>query len=167
MFYVIFLLCVGPLSASSPRARSCAEFPCSESAMPARMPVHRHGATERAEIEASRQDHGSMETLRGTKGVPSKGVWTSVNMRVWTCKELGVKHGQTSGYLRPPFPGTPLVPSRERAQNSGRKRARSPGLYYITYIYTYIYIYTHNDNKHVDYIYIYIYIYIHTCIIHI
>ena len=50
--------------------------------------------------------------LRVNKGVPRKGVWTSVNMRVWTCNELGVKHDRTSCYLRPPFLGTPLVPSR-------------------------------------------------------
>ena len=50
--------------------------------------------------------------LRGTKGVPRKGVWASVNMRVRTCKELSGKHDQTSCYLWPPFLGTPLVPSR-------------------------------------------------------
>ena len=49
---------------------------------------------------------------RGTKGVPRRGVWTSVDMRVWTCNELRVKHDQTSCYLQPPFLGTPLVPSR-------------------------------------------------------
>ena len=52
---------------------------------------------------------------RGTRGVPRKGVWTSVNMRVWTCKESKVKHNQTSCYLRPPFLGTPLVPSRSES----------------------------------------------------
>ena len=41
-----------------------------------------------------------------------RGVWTSVNARVRTCKELRVKNDQTSCYLRPPFLGTPLVPSR-------------------------------------------------------
>ena len=50
--------------------------------------------------------------LRGTKGVPRKGVWASVNTRVWICKELNAKHDQTGCYLRPPFLGTPLVPSR-------------------------------------------------------
>ena len=54
--------------------------------------------------------------LRGTKGVPRKWVWTSVNMRVWTCKEWGVKQYQTSGYLRPPFLETPLVPSKSCAE---------------------------------------------------
>ena len=56
----------------------------------------------------------SMEAiaLRGTKGVPRKGVWTSVNLRVWTCEESRAKHDQTSCYSRPPFLGTPLVPSR-------------------------------------------------------
>ena len=34
--------------------------------------------------------------LRGTEGVPRKGVWASVNMRVWTCKELRVKHNRTT-----------------------------------------------------------------------
>ena len=53
-----------------------------------------------------------MTCFRGTKGVPRKGVWASVSMRVWTCKELRAKHDQTSCYLRPPFLGTPLVPSR-------------------------------------------------------
>ena len=50
--------------------------------------------------------------LRGTKGVPRKGVGASVNMRVLTCKELRAKHHQTNCYLRPPFLGTPLVSSR-------------------------------------------------------
>ena len=50
--------------------------------------------------------------LRETKGVPKKGVWTSVSMRVWTCKTLRVKCDQTRSYLRPPFLGTPSVPSR-------------------------------------------------------
>ena len=50
--------------------------------------------------------------LRGAKGGPRKGVWTSVDMRVWTCKESRVKHDQTRCYLRPPFLGTPFVPSR-------------------------------------------------------
>ena len=45
--------------------------------------------------------------LMGTKGVPRKGVCTSVHMRVWTCKELGANHGQTRCYLRPPFLGNP------------------------------------------------------------
>ena len=35
----------------------------------------------------------------------------TVNMRVRTCKELRAKHNQTSCCLRPPFLGTPLVPS--------------------------------------------------------
>ena len=50
--------------------------------------------------------------LRGRKGVPRRGVWTSVNKRVWTCKELRVTHHQTSCYSQPPFLGTLLVPSR-------------------------------------------------------
>ena len=53
-----------------------------------------------------------LEVFRGTKGVPRKGVWASVNTRVWTRKELRAKHDQTSCYSRPPFLGTPLVPSR-------------------------------------------------------
>ena len=58
--------------------------------------------------------------LRGTKGVPRKGVWTSVNVRVWACKELRVRHDQTSKYSRPPLFGTFLVPSRllARAQSA-------------------------------------------------
>ena len=51
--------------------------------------------------------------LRGTTGVPRKGVWASVHMRVWTCEDLRAEHDQTSRYLRPPFLGTPLVPSRD------------------------------------------------------
>ena len=35
---------------------------------------------------------GAGLNLRGTKGVPRKGVWTSVNMRVGTYKELNAKH---------------------------------------------------------------------------
>ena len=45
--------------------------------------------------------------LRRTKGVPRKGVQTSVSMRVRTCKEVRVKHDPTSCNLRPPFLGTP------------------------------------------------------------
>ena len=36
-------------------------------------------------------------------------------MRVLTCKELRVKHNQTSCYLRPPPLGTRLAPSRTEA----------------------------------------------------
>ena len=54
---------------------------------------------------------GSFLILRGTKGVPRKGVWTSVDMSVWTCNELRANHDQTCCYLRPPFLGAPLVPS--------------------------------------------------------
>ena len=50
-------------------------------------------------------------SLRGGKGVPRKGAWTSVNVRVWTCKDSRAKRDQTSCYLRPPFLWTPLVPS--------------------------------------------------------
>ena len=50
-------------------------------------------------------------SFRGTKGVPRKGVWTSVNIRVWTCKELRVRHDRTGCYLRPLFLGAPSVPS--------------------------------------------------------
>ena len=46
--------------------------------------------------------------LRGTKSVARKEVWTSVNMRVCTCKELRAKHDQASCYLRP----SSLVTSR-------------------------------------------------------
>ena len=51
-------------------------------------------------------------TLRGAEGVPRKGAWASVDVRVWTCKESGAKHNQTRCHLRPPLLGTPLVPSR-------------------------------------------------------
>ena len=54
-----------------------------------------------------------MVTLTGTQGVPRMGVWTSVNMRGWTCEELRAKHNQASCcYLWPPCLGTPLLPSR-------------------------------------------------------
>ena len=56
--------------------------------------------------------HVMLNILRGTKGIPRKGVWASVNTRVWKRKELRAKHDQTSFYLRPPFLGTPSVPSR-------------------------------------------------------
>ena len=45
--------------------------------------------------------------IKRTKGVP-----TSVSVRVRTWKESIAKHDQTSCYLRPPFLETPLVPSR-------------------------------------------------------
>ena len=37
--------------------------------------------------------------LRGTKGVPRKGVRTSVNVRAWACRELRAKRDQASCYL--------------------------------------------------------------------
>ena len=64
--------------------------------------------------------HAGEHVLRGNKGVSRKGVWTSVNMMVWTCKELRVKHDQSSCYLRPPFLGTPLVPSRDWRTSGGK-----------------------------------------------
>ena len=45
-------------------------------------------------------------SLRGTKGVPRKGVWTSVHMRAWSCQESRATYDQTICYLRPPFHGT-------------------------------------------------------------
>ena len=69
--------------------------------------------------------------LRGAKGVPRKGVWTSVNRRFWKCKELRTKHGQASCCLRPPCLGTPLVPSRTIAavvtnsKNSNRSNSNN------------------------------------------
>ena len=81
---------------------------------------------------AARRSAAGGTCLRGAKGVPRKGVWTSVNMRVWTCKELGAKHDRSSCYSRPPFLGTPVVSSRTwtsqpRAPWSPRRRSR-PGL---------------------------------------
>ena len=67
-----------------------------------------------AETKAPQSD-GGRQGLRGTEGVPRKGVWTSVNMRVWTCEASRVKHDHTSCYSRPPFLGTPLVYSRRGA----------------------------------------------------
>ena len=58
----------------------------------------------------------SGESLKGTKGVPRKGIGTSVNMRACTSKESRVKHDQTSCRLRPPILGTALVPSRLRVE---------------------------------------------------
>ena len=70
--------------------------------------------------------HAVDKCLRGTEGVPRKGVWTSVDRRVWPCKESRAKHDQTSCCLRPPFLGTLLVPSRVAAALS--YGVRSPGL---------------------------------------
>ena len=65
---------------------------------------------------------------RGSKGVPGRGVGTSVNMRIRTCKELRVKHDQDRCYLRPPFLGTPLVPSgRMPTSHPVHQPARGPG----------------------------------------
>ena len=64
-------------------------------------------ARERREPFTKRSRTGSL-LERGPKGVPRKGVWTSVKVKVRTCKELRVKHDQTSCYLRVPFLGTPL-----------------------------------------------------------
>ena len=64
---------------------------------------------QRGVQEGAQEDVGL--PLRGAKGVPRKGVRTSVNIRVWTCKEMRAKHGQTSFYSGPPCLGTPLVPS--------------------------------------------------------
>ena len=45
---------------------------------------------------------------RETKGVPRKGVWTSVHTGAWACKESRAAHDPTSCYSQPPFLGTPL-----------------------------------------------------------
>ena len=81
-------------------------------------------------------------------------------MRLWTCKELRVKRGQTGFYLRPPLPGTPLVPSRLSTTWRARARHAAPAAIYI-YIYIYIYIiHIYIEREIYMYIYIYIYIYI-------
>ena len=78
-----------------------------------------------------------------------------------------VKHCQASCYLRPPFLGTPLVPSRHRTKNPVRHRDY---IYICVYIYIYIerereiYRDRERESKMCIHIYIYIYIYIHTCI---
>ena len=71
--------------------------------------------SEQSAVESLPQNYERGESpyiLVGTKGVPRQGVWTSVNVRVWTCKELRVKRNQTSCYSRHPFLGTPVAPSR-------------------------------------------------------
>ena len=55
---------------------------------------------------------GQTVLLMIARGVPRRGVWTPVSMRVWACKESRAKHDQTSCCFWPPFLGTPLVPSR-------------------------------------------------------
>ena len=50
----------------------------------------------------------TMDDGRLFKGNQETGVWTSVNIRAWTCKDLRTKHNETSCYLRPPFLGTPI-----------------------------------------------------------
>ena len=47
--------------------------------------------------------------------LPGSGVWTRVDVRVWTCEGLRVKRDRTGCYSRPPFLGTPLAPSRGEA----------------------------------------------------
>ena len=59
--------------------------------------------------------------VRGAKVVPRKGVWASVDMRVWTCREFSAKHHQTSCYLRPPVLGTHLVHPRVEGRAAGSK----------------------------------------------
>ena len=94
-------------------------------------------------------------TLRGTKGVPRKGVWTSVSTRVWTPKEWRAKHGQTSCCLQTPHSsGPPQLPPESRL------RALAPGCAPL-YIYIYIYIY---HNAVCIHVYIYIYRYTYICI---
>ena len=56
-----------------------------------------------------------LREIRGSQGR----VWASVDMRVWACKESWVKRDQTSCYLRPPFLGTPSIPSRTKLIPSG------------------------------------------------
>ena len=41
-----------------------------------------------------------------------RGRFGEVSKTFETCKELRVEHGQTSCHFRPPFLGTPLLPSR-------------------------------------------------------
>ena len=103
----------------------------------------------------------------GTKGVPRKGAWTSVNTRVWSCKQSRAKHDQISRYLRPPFLRTPWVPLRRWARAAGTPR----NIYIYIYIYIYMYVYIHMymyTYTHLSlslslyiYIYIYTYTYIH------
>ena len=60
-------------------------------------------------VRRNHPSHGSvLMVLRGTKGVPKKGVGTSVKTRVWACKELKVKRDQPICFLRPPLLGTPI-----------------------------------------------------------
>ena len=41
---------------------------------------------------AAKQEETCDWCLMGTTGVPRKGVWTTVNVRVWTCKQFRAKH---------------------------------------------------------------------------
>ena len=65
-----------------------------------------------SEVEEGGRRFAACEgTLEGTNGGPTEEGLNSVNMRVGTCKKLGVNHDHISCCLRPPFLGTPLVPS--------------------------------------------------------
>ena len=111
---------------------------------------------------------GGVDCWRGTKGVPRKGVWASVNVRAWTCKALRAKHDRTSCYLRPPFLGTPWVPSGGLTPPDSCSRGvdlpsanRTPPKSSLWTLKSRIFLlYTHT------YIYIYIYIYVHTYLMH-
>ena len=86
--------------------------------------------------------------LRGSQG---RAFWTSVNMTVCTCGELKPKHNQISCYLRPPFLGAPLGPSRPMVpqvtpQNEGappaerwrRRRRTAPKIDVFVYLYMFL-----------------------------
>ena len=66
----------------------------------------------RAQSSTLAESKPGLRTVRQTKGVPRKGVGASVNGRIRTCKESRAKRDQTNVYLRPPFLGSPLAPSR-------------------------------------------------------
>ena len=84
--------------------------------------------------EQARASSGSW--VRGElRGSPGRGLEHRSTGGFEHAKESRAKHHQTSGYLRPPFLGTPLVPSRTGGAKRGSRRAPKTGcrLYYTIY----------------------------------
>ena len=78
----------------------------------------------------------SCDWIEGTKGVPSEGAWTSVNIRVWTCRNLSKPGSNQLSFTTPTH------------------------MHLSLYLYTYICIYIYLCIFTLSYIYIYIYTYI-------
>ena len=70
-----------------------------------------------------RKEDRTPNMFKRNQGGPKEEGLTSVDIRVWTCKELRAKHYQTSCSSRPPFLGTPLISPRATKLERPRRLA--------------------------------------------